>query len=219
MADRAMADSKALTGADVEILARTTVYKGFFAIDEIRLRHRLFGGGWSGPMRRELFVRGESVGVLLYDPEARLVGLVEQFRVGALGEFAGPWQLEVVAGILETGESHAEVARREVLEEAGITDIELLPICDYLASPGGTDERIQLFCGLADLSGRGGVYGLEHDNEDILFHVLPEAAAMTALAEGRCNNSAAIICLQWLQLNQQRLRADTGRTATAGGGE
>ncbi|MGK2915221.1 MAG: NUDIX domain-containing protein [Porticoccaceae bacterium] len=205
-----MANSGTLTGADVEVIACATAYRGFFTIEEIRLRHRCFGGGWSSPIRRELFVRGESVGVLLYDPRARLVGLVEQFRVGALGEPNGPWLLEVVAGMVGEGETPADVARREALEETGVADMELMPICDYLASPGGSNEKIQLFCGLADLAGGGGIFGLAHENEDILFRVMTAAEAMAALAGGRCNNAATIISLQWLQLNRERLRADTG---------
>ncbi|TAL08362.1 MAG: NUDIX domain-containing protein [Porticoccaceae bacterium] len=190
---------------DVEILGRTTRYQGFFALDTVSLRHRLFAGGWSRPMTRELFVRGAAVGVLLYDPERRLVGLVEQFRVGALAEPGGPWLMEVVAGMLKPGEDVAAVARRETIEEAGIDALTLEPICRYLVSPGGTEESMTLFCGLTDLHGREGCFGLAHEHEDIRLHVLPEADVLAALAAGAYNNAATIVCLQWLALNRDRL--------------
>ncbi|MBL8499907.1 MAG: ADP-ribose diphosphatase, partial [Nitrosomonas sp.] len=33
-------------------------FEGFFRIEKYRLRHRLFNGGWSRPLSRELFERG-----------------------------------------------------------------------------------------------------------------------------------------------------------------
>src|SRR5690625_4641000 len=92
-----------LNHKDVEITQRETLYQGFFSADELTLRHRTFEGGWAGPMSRELFVRGPAVGVLLYDPERDLLGMVEQFRVGALDEPQGPWGLGSVAGIVGGG--------------------------------------------------------------------------------------------------------------------
>ena len=46
---------------DVEVLERRSAFRGFFRMDVLRLRHRLFEGGWSGVMERELFVRGPAV--------------------------------------------------------------------------------------------------------------------------------------------------------------
>lgn len=37
-----------------------------------------------------------AVGVLLYDPDTDMVALIEQFRIGALNEPEGPWQLELL---------------------------------------------------------------------------------------------------------------------------
>ncbi|OUS18139.1 ADP-ribose diphosphatase [Gammaproteobacteria bacterium 50_400_T64] len=200
-----MVDLKSLDAEDVELLSREVVYKGFFSMEKLHLRHRLFEGGWSREFTRELFVRGRAVGVLLYDPERKLVGMIEQFRVGAIGLPEGPWQLEVVAGIVEPGETSTDVANRELIEEAGIDRVKLLPICEYLVSPGGTNECVELFCGLVDLRDKGGHFGLASENEDILLHVMSEQEAMDALAAGQCNNAASIICLQWLQLNRDNL--------------
>ena len=107
--------------ADVEILRREEMYKRFFSVEKIFLRHKLFDGGWGKEIGRELFVRGEAVAVVLYDPRNDLIGMVEQFRIGALDEPNGPWCYEVVAGMLEQGELPEEVARRELIEEANVS--------------------------------------------------------------------------------------------------
>lgn len=190
---------------DVEISHNDIVYDGFFKMRALRLRHRLFAGGWSKDISRELFVRDPAVGVVLYDRSNDLIGLVEQFRVGALQEEIGPWCLEVVAGIVEEGESAEEVARREVQEETGLLIRELDYICNYLSSPGGSNERLDLFCGHCNLSKSGGsLHGLVGEGEDIKFHVMAAAEVFAELYQGRFNNAATLICLQWLQ--HQRLQ-------------
>ena len=95
---------------DYRVESQETAFQGFFRITRMVVSHRLFGGGWSAPLKRELFQRGDAVGVLLYDPKHHTVGLVEQFRVGAMQDQQGPWQYEVVAGMIEPGESPADVA-------------------------------------------------------------------------------------------------------------
>lgn len=195
---------------DLELVERKTLYQGFFRMDECSLRHRLFDGRWSRVYSRELFVRGPAVGVLLYDPKRDLIGLIEQFRVGALDNPAGPWLLEVVAGIVEDGETPEQVARRELVEEAGIQDAELIHICDYLVSPGGTSESMTLYCAQVNLEGRGGVHGLADENEDIYLHVVSRGEALEALAAGLCNNAPLIIALQWLSLHHDGLCTGAG---------
>ncbi|MCP5170642.1 MAG: NUDIX domain-containing protein [Porticoccaceae bacterium] len=189
---------------DVEILQERTVYKGFFRMQEIQLRHRLFDGGWSQVVERELMRRGEAVGVIPYDPENRLIGLVEQFRVGAIAD-GDHWLFELVAGMRDGSEPAEQAVERELLEESGLVARELHEICDCWVSPGGTDEKVRLFCAIADLSGAAGVFGMPDEHEDILFHVLPEADVYRALEQGKCNNFATVVALQWLQLNQEKL--------------
>lgn len=197
-----------LNHKDVEITQREKLYQGFFSAEALTLRHRTFDGGWAGPMSRELFVRGPAVGVLLYDAERDWLGLVEQFRVGALDEPGGPWCLEVVAGMVEAGESVQEVARREALEESGVEPSRMEYICRYLPSPGASNEVMHLYCGCADLRQAGGVHGLAAEHEDIKVHVLPAEPVLADLYNGRINNAAVLLCLQWLQINRPRLRAE-----------
>jgi ADP-ribose pyrophosphatase len=100
-------------GRDVELLGRQTVCKSHYRIDQYEFRNRKFDGGWSQPVKRDVFERGHAVGVLLYDPERDNVVLIEQFRIGAYAAGrANPWHIEVVAGIFDEDESAEDVARR-----------------------------------------------------------------------------------------------------------
>ena len=195
---------------DVALVRRTAGYRGFFSIDKIRLRHRLFAGGWSREFERELFMRGHAAGVLLYDPELDKVVLVEQFRIGAIEaaqrDGKSPWLLEIVAGVIDSGETAETLARREAQEEAGCRINELVPITEYYSSPGGSDEVISLFCGRVDASHAGGIHGVEEENEDIRVVVLSSDEAWQDMLDGRMNNAMTIIALQWLAINKQVLR-------------
>jgi ADP-ribose pyrophosphatase len=195
--------------SDYRLKSTETVFQGFFKMTQMIVQHRLFGGGWSKPLKRELFQRGDAVGVLLYDPRHQLVGLVEQFRPGALNEQHGPWQYELVAGMMNANEEPEQVAVRELQEETGLEVEKLLPICDYLVSAGGTDEKMHLFCGLVDLSERGGVFGHDGEGEDILFQVWSYDETLQAFSQGLLNSAAMSVALFWLQLNNHRLRHES----------
>jgi ADP-ribose pyrophosphatase len=189
-----------------EVLDKTIGYSGFFRMEKYRLRHELFSGGWSPDITRECLERGHAVAVLPYDPERDQIVLLEQFRIGALDFPGGPWLLEIVAGIMdEPGETPEDVARRETIEEAGCELIELVPICHYLVSPGGTSESITLFCGRVNVAQVGGIRGVIDEHEDIRLHVVSRAEALNLLDSGRINSAAPIIALQWLKLNHSQL--------------
>lgn len=217
---------------DVDLIEDKPVYQGFFQIRCLQLRHKLFRGGWSEQISRELFVRHDAVGVLLFDPVLDSVALVEQFRVGAFGHelstreasahdandhetFAtqaqqqgkrSPWLLELVAGLIDKDEPPAIVAERETLEEAGALIDELEPIAQYYSSPGGSSEFFHLFCAKVNLAEVGGIHGLDVESEDIRVHVMPVGEAFSRMQAGELNNAHTIIALQWLQLHGATLR-------------
>ena len=76
-----------------------------------------------------------------------------------------------------------------------------------MPSQGACTEVVTIFAGWIDSRGLGGVHGLDHEQEDILARVVAYEDAVELLATGRIQNSPAIIALQWLQLNRDRLRA------------
>lgn len=195
---------------DVEIIEKNTVFRGYFRVDAYRLRHRLHEGGMSGEIRREVFERGHAVSVLPYDPALRVVVLLEQFRIGAYAAGRAPWLTEIVAGIIDPGETPEEVARRELTEEAGLTAQALEPVVTYLASPGGSSETVEMFAARVDASSAGGIHGLDHEHEDIRVRVVPVTEMLRDLRAARYDNSQTVIALQWLALNENGLRARWG---------
>lgn len=191
---------------DVEIIARETLYSGFFSMDLYRFRHRLFNGEMSGEIRREIFERGHAAVLLPFDPVRDEVVLVEQIRIAAYDVSESPWLLEMVAGMIEEGESVEDVARREALEEAGLVVGRTKPVLSYLASPGGTSERLFIMVGEVDATTAEGIHGLADENEDIRVHVVSREQAYQWVEEGKIDNAASVIALQWLQLHYQTLR-------------
>src|SRR3546814_4580479 len=95
-------------------------------------------------MAREIFERGHAAAVLLYDPARDAVVLIEQFRPGAYAAGVNPWLVEVVAGIIEAGETPADVVQREAVEEAGCSVTALHPIGTFFVTPGGSSETVEI---------------------------------------------------------------------------
>lgn len=189
------------TKEDCDLKEVRTVYQGFFTLQVYRFKHRLFAGGWSEEYEREIFERGESACVLLYDPEQDKVVLVEQFRAAAMASPSGPWSLELVAGMVDKGNKPEQTVRQEVQEEAGCQVQNLFPIGSCLLSPGGTTERVWLFCGTVDSTAVGGIHGLDDEHEDIKVHVVSRLQAFEWLEEDAIDNATTIIGLRWLQVN------------------
>ena len=182
-------------------------FQGFFTINEVKVKHKLFEGGESKVLTREIFERGDAVVLMPYDPVADTVVIIEQFRLGALRGDT-PWQLEFIAGMFGENEEPIDVAIREAKEEANldINEKNIVKVTKFFSSPGGTSECIHLFAAKIDSLHIGGVYGLEEEGEDILVHVIPRLKAMDLLSEGKISNASTIIGLQWLQLNYVTLK-------------
>lgn len=191
---------------DVDILSTEVLYQGFFSMVKYRFRHRLFAGGWSKTLAREMFERGHAAALLPYDPSLDAVVLVEQFRIGAMAADCAPWQLEIVAGIIEPEESAQDVVRREAVEEAGLAVTGLEKVTRYLSSSGGCSEVLDVYVGCIDSTQAQGIHGLEEEGEDIRVHVVTRQEAYQWVVSGKIENAASIIALQWLQLNYSRLQ-------------
>jgi len=191
---------------EFKINNREVAYKGFFRLEKYQLQHTLFQGGWSEVITRELFMRGNCVAVLLYDPKRDEVVLIEQFRAGAILNPDRAWLLEIVAGAIEEGETAEEVAYRESVEEAGCEIKDLSLINEFYTTPGGASERISLFLGIVDTTSVGGVHGLDHEHEDILVTTEKFDEVFQMIEDGRIESGIPIIAIQWLYINRDKLR-------------
>lgn len=191
---------------DVKIEKVTKEFNGYLKIFKYQLQHRLFNGDWSNSFTRELMDRGNAVAVLLYDPRLDAVVLVEQFRIGAYAaNRTYPWQLEIVAGVIDTNESAASIAERECYEEAGIEITKVEKILNFFPTAGGCNESIALYFASVDATNVGGIYGLSCENEDIKVHVMPRAQAYSLIKKANIESASTIIALQWLELNYKKI--------------
>ncbi len=136
---------------DYTLEEKKPLYRGFFHLDAYSVRHERFDGGQQHVVREHL-ERGDAVAILLYDPEEDTVLLIEQFRIGPAVRGDGAWLIEVVAGMVDQGESPEAAAAREAEEEAGYHPYGVRHLGRYYSTLGGSSERIDLYLGLVDRS-------------------------------------------------------------------
>lgn len=184
-----------------------------FKIMRAKLQFRRFDGRMSKPITRINFERGDSVGVLLYDPKEDSVILVNQFRYPVYAGLSPKdqygegsekaWILEIVAGVLGEGHTIREVAYKELLEEVGyeFDESQLKFIMTIYASPGGTSEKIHIFLGEVNAgmqTSKGG--GIIAEGEDIQVKIFSLNEAMGKIASGEIQDAKTIIALQHLAI-------------------
>ncbi len=193
---------------DVAVSARRQVYANFFAVEEYDLAFRRFDGSQSPVVTRAVFISGDAVTVLPYDPVRDRVLLIEQFRVGPMARGdAQPWCLETIAGRIDPGETPQDAARREAAEEAGLCLGALLPVAQYYPSPGAYAEYLYSYVAIADLpDGIQGVFGVEGEAEDIRGHLIEFTDLMRLLGTGELENAPLILSVLWLQRERAWLR-------------
>ena len=118
-------------------------------------------------------IRHRGAAAVVAVDEAERVTLLRQFR-----HAAGGYVWELPAGVLDRpGESPADCARRELLEEAGLRAGRLTPLGTILTTPGFTDERIHLFLA-QDLHQEAHAHERDEVIADIAHPPLREGLAM-----------------------------------------
>jgi ADP-ribose pyrophosphatase len=207
-ASQARAADLRLGAGEVDAAAPDPGHAGFFSVEVHHLRHRRFDGGMSPSLTREVFVIGDAVTVLPYDPVRDRVLLIEQFRMGPFGRGDPlPWQLEAIAGRIDPGETPEEAARREAVEEAGLVLGALEKVAEYYPTPGAVAEYLYSYVALCDLpDGVARVFGAEEEGEDIKGHLLSFDRLVAVMASGEIGNAPLLLTALWLQRERVRLR-------------
>jgi ADP-ribose pyrophosphatase len=200
------------SGRRVDIRSQQRLFDDFFKIDELIVRHERYDGGMSGAERRLVFERGDAVAVLLFDADARSVVLVEQFRAPTLiahrrdnPASTDGWVIELVAGMIDAGETAEEAAIREVFEETGYRIMNPRLIGKYFSSPGGSDERFFLYLARVGEAQREGDGGGVTGEEDIKVFQLKIDDLFDRLAQGAIDDPKLAIAAYWLKDNVGRL--------------
>lgn len=188
------------THNDVEIQSRGYAFKGFVQVEKVSLRHRLFNQTeYTSAIQRELIRRKEAAGVLIYNDQQQKFALIEQFRVGAIDDEISPWQLEIIAGVLDGDESPESCIRRESIEESGCELNQIKHLFSFYPSAGACDEIFHLYVAQAALPAEGGVFGMPDEGENIQLHIIDYSDLSLLLKSNRLKNAPVIMALQWLQ--------------------
>jgi nudix-type nucleoside diphosphatase (YffH/AdpP family) len=183
-------------------------YLGYFMVEEQDLSIPRFDGGPSPVVTRAAFVAGDAATVLPWDPVHDRVLVVEQFRFAPfVREDPHPFSIEPIAGRIDPGETAEDAARREAVEEAGITLGPMERVAAYYPSPGALVEHLTSFVAQADLSDMTQrLGGVADEAEDIRAHVIPFGHLLDLVASGEVSNGPLILTALWLSGQRDRLR-------------
>lgn len=183
-----------------QIVDVKTLHEGWGRL--LALRIRLADGQ---VMKREVEDHGSAVCVLPYDPERRVAMLVRQFRAPVFHAAGEPDLLEAPAGMLDEDDP-VDCARREALEEVGLTLRSLEPAGAVWTMPGISTEYMHLYLapyGRGDRTTDGG--GLADENEHITVVEMP-LSELAALADrGQLSDLKTLAVLQTLRLRRPHL--------------
>jgi ADP-ribose pyrophosphatase len=201
-----MADERELADrpADVAISPPELLAKGYRSYQRYRLTLR-GADGEAATQIRDVLRGGKVAAVLPIDLERGEIVLIRQFRLpGHLATGKGD-MVEIVAGRVEAGEEPIDTARRECMEEIGVTPTKLVDLFSYLTTPGLTDEEVTVFLAAIDASQVPARTAHAGEGERIETLRVSIDAALAAVSEGRMRNGPMVIALQWLALNRERL--------------
>ncbi|MDX8348882.1 gamma-glutamylcyclotransferase [Cognatiyoonia sp. IB215446] len=183
----------------------------FFRYQPFEVTHKQFQGGQSPLLSREIFMGVDAAVLLPYDPVRDRVIMVEQLRMGpVMRHDPNPWMLEPVAGIVDARETPEDAARREAVEEAGVTLTHVEHTGSFYPSPGASTDYYYTYVGLCDLPMDQPYFGgIPGEHEDIRVHPMSFDAAMDLLDTGEIGTGPLFYLLYWLARHRDRLRSLT----------
>lgn len=184
-----------------KIVSKKNLYDGFFKMNEIVLKYKKYDGTWTNSISRELFGGVQVSAVLPYDPLKKEIILIQQFRPGTISKNLDNYLIEIVAGIIDEGETPEDAAKRECFEETGCVIKKLIPIQGYFPAPGSSESFYHLFLGETETFSGTRIMGLENENEDIKVQSFKSSKVREIMQKGKILNGLTLIALQWFFLN------------------
>ena len=125
---------------------------------------------------------------------AAVVALDADDRICILRQYrhaAGGWLWEIPAGKLESGETAASTASRELAEEAGLHAGNWEELGKIIVTPGFCDETIELFLA----RNLAGVSMAQQADELIEIHWMPFRDALEKVYDGTINDAKTMLGL------------------------
>ena len=155
--------------------------------------------------RREIVTGRHAVAIVAYDPKIERLVMIRQFRLGAqLGTGKG-MTIEIPAGLIDEGETAENTARRELLEETGLTTTKVQPLCQFLTTPGMTDEVLHLFYAEVDATNLVERAGADGESEQTFPFTSTLEEAMDAVDSNALYNGIVMLGLLWFMRHKNSL--------------
>ena len=171
------------------VVSSETVYRGpVFSVTTDCVREP----GIVKPLRRDVVRHQGSVVVLAVDErggEPRVL-LARQYRHAARGPL---WELP--AGRIDEGESALVAAKRELLEETGISAQQWRHAFTFYSSPGFLDETMAIY--VAQKLARGAAQ--PEEDERIAKRFFPLSRAVRMVMNGRIRDGKTIAAVLWYE--------------------
>ena len=183
-----------------KIINKKKLYSGFFSLNKYEFIHEKHNGEWTNKIEREIFQGVHVASLLPYDPIKKEIILIQQFRAGVLSRNDESYLYEIVAGIIDEGETPDEAAIRECYEETGCEAKKILPIQSYFPSPGSSESYYNLYLGEINAFDGERIRGLQTENEDILVKSFKIDEVRKMLKEKKITNGLTLVALQWFFL-------------------
>ena len=185
------------------IIKKRNLYKGFFKLNEIALKHKKHNGQWTGVLKREVFSGAEVAAVLPYDPKNKKIILINQFRTGIIKQNINPMINEIVAGIVDKNETPLEAAKRECKEETGCFPKKIKKILSFFPAPGSSESYYHLYLGEIQSFEGSRITGQTQENEDILAKCYSIKEVREMINKNKIINGLSLIAIQWFLLNNK----------------
>lgn len=183
----------------VNIKSKTLKHQSIFSVYEMKFNFMKNDGLTSSDLTHYIIEKGPAVAILIYDTDLESLVLVRQLRTPTQTEIT-----EIVAGVMDPGETPEISAKREILEEVGYKVKQLNPIFSFYTTPGIFNEEIYFFYAEVDQSlkvNEGG--GLSEEDEDLELVYIPKDEVMEWMQNEEELDAKTIIGLQHFLLNHK----------------
>lgn len=155
---------------------------------------------------RDVEDHGCAAAVLPYDPLRKTALLVEQLRAAQLLAVGATHALEAIAGLVEGEDDPAATARREALEEGGLSLGALERVASAWSMPGVSTERMTLY--LAEYRAENRVAaggGVAHEDEEVRVVEMSLQDLAAAMAAAGVVDMKTLVLVQALRLRRPEL--------------
>jgi nudix-type nucleoside diphosphatase (YffH/AdpP family) len=181
------------------VISSRTVYKGWF--DVLMLKLELASGE---EIEREVVEHPTGAAVLPFDVERRVAMLITEARPPVL-HVGEERMLEAIAGMVEDGDP-ADTARREALEEGGLSLNRLDHVARVWPTPATSTERVDYY--LAEYQGQDRVGpggGLPEEEEHVRVKEVPLSELWMMAAAGQLRDAKTLTLVQALRIRRPEL--------------